>query len=53
MSRPNQFDAIQGLRAKRQQADRDLAAAILAVGMYLFEPKASDEELVIKRSFEE
>ena len=31
MSRPNQFDAIQGLRAKRQQADRDLAAAILAV----------------------
>jgi hypothetical protein len=31
MSRPSQFDAIQALRAKRAQADRDLAAATVAV----------------------
>ena len=31
MPRPNQFDVIQGLRAKRQQVDRELAAAILDV----------------------
>ena len=29
------------------------AFAIIAVGMYLVEPKASDEELVIKRSFKD
>ena len=28
-----------------------VAFAIIAVGMYLVEPKASDEELIIKRSF--
>ncbi|MCY6380070.1 response regulator [Hoeflea prorocentri] len=28
-----------------------IAFAIIAIGMYLVEPKASDEELVIKRSF--
>ncbi|MCB1723021.1 MAG: hypothetical protein H6959_00695 [Chromatiaceae bacterium] len=31
MSRPSQFDAIQALRAQRVQADRDLAAATVAV----------------------
>ncbi len=31
MPRPSQFDAIQGLRTQRRQADRDLAAAIFAV----------------------
>jgi drug/metabolite transporter (DMT)-like permease len=30
-----------------------IAFAVIAVGMYLVEPKASDEELVIKRSFKD
>ena len=31
MPRPNQFDAIQVLRSKRQQVDQDLSKATLAV----------------------